>query len=316
VQLMRESVHDTAWLIEAVSAGIELELATIPVYLCARWSINDSGKALTALRSIVLDEMAHMALMCNLLKGLGVAPRITAMAPRYPGPLPGGVRPELEVYLSGMTHESLEKVMMAIEAPEHPLARESLRETFTSIGAFYEAVSAALVDEHPTLSASGQLSRPELRVTVLSTIDEAVTAMTRIREQGEGTSSTPFFDGQLAHYYRFGEIFHGRELVETSPGHFEFNGAPVPFPSVLPMARVPAGGWPNRNPDGQGTLQQVNDLYRETLQKLQDAWDSGGMSSLTQAVMLMTQMTQPARKIMRVPLEDGSGNYGPDFVIG
>jgi Ferritin-like len=315
VQLMRESTHDTTWLIEAVSAGIELELATIPIYLCARWSINESGTALDSLRAIVRDEMAHMGLMCNLLKGLGVAPRIIEMAPSYPGPLPGGVRPELTVYLSGLGRESLEKVMMAIEAPEEPLAAEALTETFTSVGAFYDAIAAALASEQPSLSTAGQLSRPDIGMTMLATVDQAIEAMTRIREQGEGTSTSPFFQGKLAHYYLFGSIFHGHQLEEASPGKFAFSGAEVKFPEVLPMAHVPAGGWPNRDPDGQGTLKAFNDLYGAMLQKLEDAWGSGGMASLNQAVFMMLQMTVPARKLMRVPLETGGGNYGPDFVI-
>lgn len=315
VQLMQESRRDRAWLLEAVQAAIELELATLPPYLCARWSINDLGVALDTLRAIVFDEMAHMGLMCNLLRALGAAPRIVEMAPRYPGPLPGGVRPELTVYLSGLSHQSLSDVMMAIEKPETPLAFEKLAETFTSVGRFYEAIAAALGDLKPPLSATGQLTRPEIGVTVLTTVAEAIVAVDRIREQGEGTGETPFFGGKLAHYYRFGEIECGRKFIEVSPGKFDWLGDPVPFPSVLPMARVPEGGWPNRDPDGAGSLKTVNDLYRGVLEKLESAWNGGGDADLSASVLLMTRMAVPARKVMRVSLGDGLGNYGPDFLI-
>lgn len=38
--------HDKNWLKEGLQAAVELELATIPVYLCGMWSIQEqSGPA-------------------------------------------------------------------------------------------------------------------------------------------------------------------------------------------------------------------------------------------------------------------------------
>ena len=130
VELMQAPTHDLAWIREAAQAAIELELSTIPPYLCALWSIDESGTVAEGLiRTIVLDEMGHMGLMCNLLKGLGVSPKIVTGVPKYPGPLPGGVRPELTVYLSGLNRDFLYDVLMAIEKPEKPLALLDLDET-------------------------------------------------------------------------------------------------------------------------------------------------------------------------------------------
>ncbi|NJP82759.1 hypothetical protein HCK01_36730, partial [Streptomyces sp. AA8] len=43
-----------------------------------------------------------------MLTTIGGAPRMAdaALVPKYPGPLPGGVRPELSVSLTGLTKES------------------------------------------------------------------------------------------------------------------------------------------------------------------------------------------------------------------
>ena len=314
VQLMQESTRDIDWLIEAVTAAVELELATIPPYLCARWSINDSGPALSRVREVVLAEMAHMGTVCNLLKGLGVSPDIPAMVLRYPGPLPGGVRPELTIYLAGFSPEFLRNVMLEIEKPEEPLVEASLQVTFTSIGAFYKAIAGALRRLTPKLETAGQLTRPEIGVSVLADAAAAVDAMNRIREEGEGTAASPQFDGTTAHYYRFIEIEKGFELLPTSDGKLHFSDVPVPFPAALPMARVPPNGWSNRNPDGQGTLQTFNDTYRKMLESLKSAWSSGGNQALNNAVLLMTQMAIPARKLMRTPYHDGT-NYGPDFIV-
>ncbi|MEA2342183.1 MAG: hypothetical protein QOF63_352 [Thermoanaerobaculia bacterium] len=316
VDLMREEQHDLPWLIRAVQAAIELELSTIPPYLCALWSILDDSLALSHVRNIVRDEMGHLGLMCNLLKALRGQPKIVSAAPRFPGPLPGGVRPALTVYLSGLTLDSVRDVYMEIEKPENPLALFRLEETFTSIGKFYEAVRNAVAALRPPLSAAGQLTSPQVEVKVLASIPGALAAIDRIRMQGEGTTTSPYFDGSLAHFYKFGEIFHGRMLVEAPPGTFAFTGDPVPFPNTLPMARVPEGGWPNRNPDGKGTLEKFNSTYRLVLEGLENAWTSGTQLTLDQTIELMaTELAGPAQTLMQTPRKSGGGNYGPDFVI-
>jgi hypothetical protein len=150
---------------------------------------------------------------------------------------------------------------------------------------------------------------------VLDTIDAATQAIDRIRGQGEGTATDAKFGDKLAHYYAFGEIYHGRELVESPPGKFTFSGAEVPYPKVLTMARVPYGGWPDRNPDGLGTLEKFNGLYAHVLQKLEKAWGSGGAPSLNESIVTMTQMEAPAKTLMHVPRAGCGDHYGPDFVI-
>ncbi|HEY1066440.1 MAG TPA: ferritin-like domain-containing protein, partial [Pirellulales bacterium] len=74
------------------------------------------------LRSIVYEEMEHMALACNMLAAIGGTPRINrgSAVPTYPRPMPGGVNPRLVVALGGLTPESV-KTFMEIEQPEKPL---------------------------------------------------------------------------------------------------------------------------------------------------------------------------------------------------
>src|SRR5262245_43311966 len=128
VQLMAQpaSQHDIGWLKEALQAAIQLELSTIPPYLCAMWSIKDPAEPVyDTIREIVVEEMLHMGLACNMLTTIGGAPRINApdVVPQYPGPLPGGVRPTVRVALSGLTKDVVRDVFMQIEYPESgPLA--------------------------------------------------------------------------------------------------------------------------------------------------------------------------------------------------
>jgi len=106
--LAPSEARDLGWLKESLQAAIELEFATVPVYLCGMWSIEvQSGAAFSSIRSIVIDEMFHMALACNMLTTIGGTPEINTekVRPKYPGHLPGGVRKGLTVALTGLSKQ-------------------------------------------------------------------------------------------------------------------------------------------------------------------------------------------------------------------
>src|ERR1700759_1622945 len=85
----------------ALQNAIELEHATIPPYLYALYSIRqDTNAEIAALiKSVVVQEMLHMAIDCNVLNAIGGHPRIDdpRFVPKYPGHLPGGVENSLIV---------------------------------------------------------------------------------------------------------------------------------------------------------------------------------------------------------------------------
>lgn len=67
--------HDINWLREGLQAAVELEFATIPVYLCGMWSIEEqSGPTFDRINSVVIEEMLHMGLACNMLTTFGGTP--------------------------------------------------------------------------------------------------------------------------------------------------------------------------------------------------------------------------------------------------
>src|SRR6476619_5041923 len=97
-----------AWLQEALQSAIELEFFTISPYLFAMWSVKDERHFVArTLREIIYEEMQHMALACNLLLAVGGAPQIKRAAPRYPSAMPGGVKPNLTVWLARLCETSL-----------------------------------------------------------------------------------------------------------------------------------------------------------------------------------------------------------------
>ncbi|MFJ8629461.1 ferritin-like protein [Streptomyces sp. NPDC093568] len=305
-----------AWLRSALQVAVGLELATIPPYLCGWWSVKDHrGEVARMLRRIVGDEMYHLGIVCNLLVAVGGRPQIKAAAPVYPGPLPGGVRAGVTVYLSGLTRPFVRDVMMAIEAPEEPLARSA--QSSPTVGEFYDGMLRAFRTVRPDLSVRGQVTQhidtDELRP--VRDLDDVEHAIEIIREQGEGTAGSPidtFSDDRPAHYYAFGEIYHGRELRETEDG-WRYVGPPVPFPDVRPMAPVPVGGWRNTSAHVGGLLFRFDAMYSTVLDSLDAAWAGGGSRSLGSGIRTMRGLERPAVELMETPIPGGRGTYGPRF---
>ncbi|MEE4547021.1 ferritin-like protein, partial [Streptomyces sp. V4-01] len=285
-----ETDRDLVWLRQCLQVAVGLELSTIPPYLCGWWSIHDRGsQAARLVRRVVGDEMHHLGVVCNLLVAVGARPLIQQAAMSYPGRLPGGVHPGVTVYLSGLTKPLVHDVMMAIEAPDKPLARAV--NASPSIGDFYSAVLAAFHRTRPRLTATGQLAE---RVgsdvlTPVATLADVERAIAVVKEQGEGTASSPddaFGDDHPAHYYAFGEIYHERRLRRVGRT-WEFTGPAIPFPSARPMARVPAGGWPHPAAPVRRLLEHFDENYHAVLHHLQNAWDHGDRRALNAAVHAM-----------------------------
>ncbi|MFD7677334.1 ferritin-like protein [Streptomyces sp. NPDC060187] len=304
------------WLQEALQIAVAVEFSTIPPYLCAWWSINDRKSEVAQLiRRVVLDEMFHLGVVCNLLVAVGGRPDIHAAAPLYPGPLPGGVHPGLDVYLSGLTKPFVHDVMMAIEAPAAPLTESG--DDSLSIGTFYGELLKTFRSATPELSTARQLQQ---RVggddlDPVRTLDDVEHAIDIIREQGEGTSSSPADapgDDHVAHYYAFAEIYHGRQLREDDDG-WRYSGPVVPFPEARPMARVPAGGWDSPPDDAGRLISAFDSAYAGVLDSLEAAWGDGGASSLTAAVRAMGRLESPAVELMEMRIPGSQETYGPQF---
>src|SRR3954453_3167072 len=127
--------HDIAWLHDALQWAVELEFATIPIYLSGMWSIKDQNDPVHDLvLSVVMEEMLHLGFACNMVVAIGGTPQITAPVYHATG-LPANGLPELQFYLAGLSQDSVE-MYMQIELPENPLAVTT--DKFPTIGAFYD----------------------------------------------------------------------------------------------------------------------------------------------------------------------------------
>ncbi|OLZ67903.1 hypothetical protein AV521_23650 [Streptomyces sp. IMTB 2501] len=320
-----EKKRDLKWVKDTLQAAIDLELSTIPPYLCALWDIREPREHQVSGRisGVVLDEMFHMGLVCNILTGLGGTPDIVGAARRmnYPMALPGNVHPGHKVHLGGLSSEAL-KDFMKIEEPENPLAVLSSKPT---IGKFYDGIADALRDLTPVpeiRTAKQQavnIGANELKV--LNNLDAVLNAIKVIKEQGEGTEklpNDPHNKGELAHYYRFGEIAAGKtlRLVSRDPDKWEFVGDRIRWPETHGMDRMTQRRWPKPDDKTAAALDKFNDAYAAMLGALQKAWAEGSSDALQKSIDVMRDMAGLATEIMKIRLPGSTiRSYGPEFFL-
>lgn len=312
--------YDLTWLQDSLQVAVELELSTLPPYLCGYWSCQDpNAPAAQLILSVIYQEMLHMGLVANMLTTIGGTPTINTKVPTYPGPLPGGVAPDLTVYLSGLTKDYIADVYMPIEYPEAgPITPPPTEET---IGQFYDAISAAFSQVNPTFTGQNQMTAtigpsPPNTVYPITSLAYAQQAIDEIKEQGEGTTTSPDavdFGNALAHSYKFAEIYNGALLVPAGDT-WTYTGDPVPFPDTYPMGMVPEGGWPDPPSNVAKLLHTFDETFKSVVDNLQAAWETGNSSALGAAIGDMYNLSGPAAQLMQTPQNGGPATYGPDFI--
>ncbi len=318
-------------LMAALQLAIELEHSTIPPYLCALYSIKPGTNVEVAglIRSIVVEEMLHMALVANIFIAIGGSPTIghAKFVPLYPGPLPGGLRTGLIVRLRRCSIEQIRDCFMSIEEPEKIVEIKRLQMQLSqkvTIGWFYDQIIAAL----QTLSANGAITFGHVdrqvknwtgpgQLYVIKSFDDANKAIEEIKDQGEGTRRDPDDnDDELAHYYKFAEIVAGRHLEKVG-NDWKFSGPPIPFDpdGVWPMIDDPNMVLYPAGSRARLLAQQFAQSYQALLQALNRTFN-GDPDYLGQAIGLMYSLDLQARELMQTPsgVKDGT-TAGPSFQL-
>ncbi|UMR29644.1 ferritin-like protein [Massilia sp. MB5] len=342
----------------ALASAIQLELATIPVYLTGLFSLkqNANRQAAALVQSVVVEEMLHMTLVCNTLIAIGGRPEITAAGQGlyYPGPLPLNINDGLQVSLKALTPEQTESVFMAIEKPDYDgvlpgedvaAAPASIPGEYASIGDFYKAIAEALarlvesgepVFAEPKLDEQVDVSRWFPPITRLvrsesydgkvSDLASAEAALGVIVVQGEGAQEGDGFtpidstDGAYAHYFKFGEIFHGKRLIEnpSAPSGWSYAGEPVPLDEDMVFDLLPNAALSDYQ---SGTAaffaaQQFYGSYMRLLGAL-DTVFHGEPEKLNDALGLMYEMKLVAQQVTRNPAGAAHPNRiaAPPFML-
>jgi Ferritin-like len=330
---------------EHLMGAIELELLTIPAYLTALFSLmpGKNKPAAKVVHSVVMEEMLHLALASNVMNAVGGEPNLTGggYVPRYPAALPFHKPRTFEVGLQPFSKVALE-VFMAIEKPNKPgveppaaspgaaiprvleLAEENEYET---IGAFYRAVENGL-------NALGEgIFKPEPtrqipakfydgagggHLVEVTNLESALEALDQIIEQGEGDTDKPGageeFDpeGELAHFYRFKELFVGLEYKPTDSPETP-TGPPIAidYTEVFPMrANLTAS---ELSGELHNKAEAFNFTYSELLNTIQKAID-GEPAAMGGAIELMETLALEARALISQQIPGAADeNAGPTF---
>lgn len=313
---------------EFLQYAIELEHSTIPPYLTAMISLKPekNREIWTIIHSVVVEEMLHMTIAANILNALNGKPVVNkpGFVPAYPGPLPLGIRDGLIVGLEAYSTTIVKDIFMEIEEPEHPLnfPVKSLAadETYATIGLFYKTIQNKineLADNHlpgnPKYQVTGYFD--ERLLFPIKTKQQAIAAIDIIVEQGEGTETSPLDgDHELAHYYLFAELYHGKRLVKDGDS-FSYSGAPIAFDAagVYPLApNTKVADLPDHS-EAKQRAQEFNVSYSKLLNALHRTYN-GEPDFMKHSIGLMFDVKLKGEKLAELPFPGRDGfTVGPPF---
>ncbi|HVM05228.1 MAG TPA: ferritin-like protein [Acidimicrobiales bacterium] len=318
---------------EALQAAVELELAIIPPYLCAWWTIRDGGSRPAHLvAEVAVDEMRHLAVAANTLVATGGQPDLRPPC-SYPAQLRVGGEPaELSLLPFGDAFvEQARRLERPAPVPEGLLTAPppgvrllAMGEHYGSVGAFYQAIVEGierLVDERGEACVFPGRGRTERQCRWFGNQDIAVPgAAAALRHlgdlivEGEGEVLGVCESGSVAHYYRFEGMQQGREYrCGDAPGRP--TGPSLPCPAdveVVPMVRDPRMGDYEPRPRLHRDAAAFNAAFTAVLGDL-DAGFDGEPAKVTAAVGRMLQLREAAGRVLRHPHPCGDGRAGPTF---
>lgn len=325
------SVEDAQSMLQT---AIGVEFGTLPPYLYAMFSIppGENVTAANLIKSVLMQEMIHMCLACNILNAIGGTPELTP--PTYPGPLPGDIGPEggeaLIISLLPLSEEAMAQGMaieQPVDIPDFPVVEEGMLAAAPpatgTIGQFYARLDAYLA----TLPADAwcpnrnQITDDQFfpgQLFAVNCYADAHRVIEEIVSEGEGAKDDPLdFQEELAHYYRFGEIFHNKVLTRIpQPPGWQWGPEPlgVDWSQVYPAIPDPCThDFSNDPPAAQAAQLACNTAYTAMVDALQKAV-MGVQGALGNAVRAMFDLRLAARVALHAPLADGISVAGPAFL--
>jgi hypothetical protein len=324
-----DTVQD-AWTMLETAIGVEF--GTLPPYLYAMFSIppGENVPSASRIKSVLLQEMVHMCLACNILNAIGGNPVLKP--PTYPGYLPGGIGPggkPLKIRLLRLSREAMKQAMDIeepvdpIDFPDAPLEALAAGPTAVTIGEFYAALDAflATLPGQAWKSNRNQITDDQFfsgQLFAVNSYPDAHRAISIIVSEGEGAKDTPLdFQDELAHFYRFSEIYRDKVLTKAD-NEQGYQWGPqelgVDWAKVFPCIPDPGAHDFSKEPAAAQAAQAACNLaYGRMVDALQSAV-TGSAGQLGVAVRAMFDLRLAAQVALRTPLNDPRLVAGPAFV--
>ncbi|MDB5581521.1 MAG: hypothetical protein JWR80_6697 [Bradyrhizobium sp.] len=334
IKLLWSEPNSTADVQALVQGAIDIEFSTLPPYLYASLTIlpETNAPAKTRLQSVIMQEMIHMCLACNVMNAIGGTAAINP--PSYPGPLPGDVGGSLIVHLYPFSQSAMTQGK-AIESPLEPidprLLKAAPKDGPVTIGEYYERLKLALQALPPSAWTPGRNQIDDAQyfqgqIFAVNDCADACRAIDQIVSEGEGTPKTPEnqgspldFQNELAHYYRFWEIQRNQVLEKdlsadaNDSGYMWGGPLGVDWSAVYPAIADPeCYDFSGESEAVQLAQGRCNGAYTAMVNALFAAF-SGGTGELGVAVRAMFDLRMAAMQALNTPLKDGSV-AGPAFL--
>ena len=158
---------------------------------------------------------------------------------------------------------------------------------------------------------------PTSELIVVNDVASASKAIDTIVEQGEGTSRSPLdAQDELAHYYRYAEIFHGKSLIPDPKEAlgYAYAGELIPFDpkGVFPVVDNPNSATYSAGSAAANANRTFNYTYTNLLKALHVMFN-GEAGRFAAAIGLMESLKQQAVSMMSTIPAFGGLNAGPSF---
>lgn len=351
----RTQIATREQLMSMLGEAAEVEHNLMLTYLYAVFTLKSSEdegltpeqlKAVRSWRSTIIrvavEEMGHLALVCNLLCAVGGSPHFTRLNfPIAPGPLPAS----MSVWLRRFDMETLNHFIF-LERPCHadvqdaaafaprqtyhraPIAQSRLMPVaydYETVGALYDQIICTLEtlcdkygEDHLFVGDESRQVGPNLTplpgLQIICNLEDAKAAIHTIVEQGEGASEA----SETSHYKRYLAVKAEFEaLLEADP---EFEPArPVAENPVMRRPPTPDGKVWVTYPDAAALMDYTNALYVHMLRLLAQAFGRGGDEHekrvlVNAATDLMYALTPAAEAMTKLPAHEGAEtNAGMSF---
>jgi hypothetical protein len=322
----QQPVRDLHWIRSALQTAIAVEHGTMPLYAAAMYSLEvQNYPAYNTLRSVLMEEMLHMAAACNTLAAIGGAPRLKQLDPwAITAGLPAGIAPSLKPRFAKLSRRQLD-VFMRIESPVELLPETERQGRHPTIGTFYQSIRRAVVDNAAAVTAAvrgrtvaqqvgGNLGYAVIDRKAKDPVEQILASIDLIIDQGEGMATTTRSTGkpsqqELSHYARFAELRFGRAFTGpddptderlTAEGQRRyFRGQALVWPTVINSLAVPSDAYAavlRLDPDRVDVLRELRAFdaaYSRMLAALDDSWNGPAEQSwpaLGRAVFEMNEL--------------------------
>ena len=339
------SQQKLAHLHKLLQQALELELFTIPPYLTALYSIKDGvrGRNVDSAKiilSVVLEEMFHATLVANMMNAVRatplVSPELSGGKLRkcyYPSGMPH-IQKDIRVSLSRFSKDAVLS-FISIEAPEQPQEWQPSIASgqIHSIGHLYQIVLEHLIGLANDLGEKKLFSGnpahqvgPEKyyaahgRVAPIKGLADAMAAISEVSQQGEGRVHVTNLTGdellfrqskEVAHYYRFKEIYGEREYDRDND-----LAAPTGPRLIVDWSAVynirPERNVGSSSPAGLNhLLKAFETAYAELMRVIHHGFN-GEPEALTKATEVMKKVSYSSVALMQVEIGKGE-TCGPPF---